>query len=101
LSIKEIIFYVEIKYEAKFSSSGMKDLLHRLGFSYKKPKVIPGKADVEAQMAFMILLEQLRSKLGEHDRIYITDARLSQHNSMPSYGWILKAYKKELKTIFT
>ena len=33
-----------------------KELLkeHRLGFSYKKPKVVSGKANCEEQMTFMI-----------------------------------------------
>jgi len=98
LTTKEIINYVQLTYGVKFSSSGMRDLLHRIGFTYKKPKVIPGKANCELQMAFMILVHQLKSSLGEHDRIYYADASHPQHNSMPSYGWIKKGVKKELKT---
>jgi len=98
LSTKEIIFYVEATYKVNFSSSGMRDLLHRLGFSYKKPKVVPGKASVESQLDFMLLLESLRSSLRKHDRIYFADASHPHHNSMPSHGWILKGHEKELKT---
>ena len=98
LSTKEIISYVYSKYGLKFTASGMRDLLHRLGFVYKKPKVVPGKANVELQLAFMVLLNQLKSTLGESDRIYFVDASHPQHNSMPSYGWIKKGDKKELKT---
>ena len=98
LTTKEIIIHVQSEYSVEFSSSGMRDLLHRLGFTYKKPKVVPGKANFEDQMSFMLLLHKLRSTLGEHDRIYFADASHPQHNSMPAYGWILKGEKKELKT---
>ena len=98
LATKDIISYVHSEYGVKFSESGMRDLLHRLGFTYKKPKVVPGKADCEHQMAFMILLHQLKSTLGKHDRIYFSDASHPHHNSTPSYGWIKKGEQKELKT---
>ena len=41
LATKDIISYVHSEYGVKFSESGMRDLLHRLGFTYKKPKVVP------------------------------------------------------------
>ena len=31
----------------------MVDLLHQLGFTYKKPKIIPGKADADKQMEYL------------------------------------------------
>lgn len=31
----------------------MTDLLHRLEFAYKKPKVVPGKSDPVAQARFV------------------------------------------------
>ncbi|WP_242470518.1 helix-turn-helix domain-containing protein, partial [Allochromatium vinosum] len=37
----------------QYSESGMAALLHRLGYVHKKPKLIPGKADSEAQKAFL------------------------------------------------
>lgn len=37
--------------EVIYSSSGMDSLLKRLGYRYKKPRVILGKADVKAQLA--------------------------------------------------
>ena len=98
LSTKEIINYVKSCDGLYFSSSGMRDLLYRLGFTYKKPKGVPDKADCELQMVFMILLNQIKSSLGKHDRLYFADASHPQHNSMPSYGWILKGERKELKT---
>ena len=67
-------------------------------YTYKKPKVVPGKANCELQMSFMILLHHLKSSLGKNDKIYFADANHPHHNSMPSYGWIKKGEKKELQT---
>jgi transposase len=32
----------------------MTALLHRLGYVYKKPKLVPGKADPKAQREFLV-----------------------------------------------
>ncbi|ETR66250.1 MAG: hypothetical protein OMM_13049 [Candidatus Magnetoglobus multicellularis str. Araruama] len=49
LSAKEIISYIKEKYGVEFHKSGIVHTLHRIGFSYKKPKIVPGKADAEKQ----------------------------------------------------
>ena len=52
LCTKEIIAYVKANFKIKYSISGMTNLLHRIGFSYKKPDVVPGKADAKKQKEF-------------------------------------------------
>lgn len=64
--------------------------MHRLGFTYKKPKVVPGKADKLKQEQFVKLYRQIQSELGNNDKIYFADFTHPQHNTKPSYGWILK-----------
>src|SRR5690606_12715544 len=86
------------KYEVKFSPSGMRDLLHRLNFTYKKPKVVPAKANIIAQLTFLMFYEYLKSSLGKHDKIYFCDATHPQYNSKPTYGWIFKGEEKHMKT---
>lgn len=98
LSTKDIVEYVSDTYGIKFSVSGMRDLLHRLNFTYKKPKVVPGKANLEMQMAFMLWLHQIKADLGQNDKLFFVDGTHPQHNSMPAYGWIKKGEQKELKT---
>jgi transposase len=39
---KALVDYIRDSYGIEYSSTGMVDLLHRLGFTYKKPKIIPG-----------------------------------------------------------
>jgi len=94
---KSVIAYIEKQYKVRYSASGVTDLLHRLGFSYKKPKHVPGKQDSAKQRAFIEEYEHLRATKGENDPIYFADATHPQHNSVPSYGWIKKGREKELK----
>jgi transposase len=94
---KSVIAYIYKQYKVRYSLSGVTDLLHRLGFSYKKPKHVPGKQDPLRQQAFLEEYEQLRASKGENDPIYFADATHPQHNSVPSYGWIKKGKEKELK----
>lgn len=45
-TVKEIVAYVKNTYNKTYSIEGMTHLLHRLGFVYKKTKIIPGKVDL-------------------------------------------------------
>jgi transposase len=53
LTAKEVAVWVEEQFAVVYTASGMTALLHRLGFVYKKPKAVPGKADAKAQEAFL------------------------------------------------
>jgi len=94
---KSVIAHIDNQYGVGYSVSGVTDLLHRLGFSYKKPTHVPGKQDPVKQQAFLGDYEQIKADKGENDPIYFTDATHPQHNSVPSYGWIKKGQEKELK----
>lgn len=87
---KEIVTHIAKTYRVHFSTIGVTKLLHRLGFTYKKPKIIPGKVDPDQQDAFLQRYEKTKSQLNTKDRIYFLDATHPQHNTKPSYGWILK-----------
>ena len=98
LDSKAIAHYVEKTYNIKYSPTGIKELLHRLNFVYKKPKHVPGKLDPAKQEAFIAEYEKLRETKGENDPIYFADAVHPQFNSIPSYGWIRRGTDKELKS---
>jgi transposase len=89
---KEICAHVEQKWGIKYSSKGMTSLLHRLGFSYKKPKQVPGKANIEAQLEFVHKYRAVKEGKDPQDRIYFLDAVHQLHNSQPAYGWMKKNY---------
>jgi len=94
---KSVIAYIDKQYGARYSVSGVTDLLHRLGFSYKKPTHVPGKQDPAQQRAFLEEYEHIKASKGQNDPIYFADATHPQHNSIPSYGWIKKGQEKELR----
>lgn len=94
---KSVIAHIDKLYGVRYSVSGVTDLLHRLGFSYKKPTHVPGKQDPVKQQAFVRQYDRIKARKGENDPIYFADATHPQHNSIPSYGWIKKGQEKELK----
>ena len=98
LTAKEICAYVEEKYRMKYTSKGMTNLLHRLGFTYRKPKHVPGKANQKAQQAFIEQYNELKANKSKHDRIYFLDAVHSLHNSQPAYGWMKKGFDYTIKS---
>ena len=92
------IFSENIK--LSYSVIGVTKLLHRLGFSYKKPKVVPGKGDKLKQAEFLSKYNEIKKNLKTCDQIYFVDSTHPEHNTKPSYGWILKGktHDKIIKT---
>jgi transposase len=52
-STAEAVSWVEQQFALSYSDSGMRKLLKRLDYRYKQPAVLPAKADVEAQAAWV------------------------------------------------
>ncbi len=88
ITAKSVIAYVEDRWDIRYSESGMTDLLHRLGYVYKKPKLVPGKADAQAQKVFLEEYEALKKSRDKDDVILFMDAVHPQHNPVMSNGWI-------------
>lgn len=98
-SAKEVCRYIEERFTVSYTPQGAVPLLHRLGFSYKKTKQVPGKADPAQQRAFLKIYRRLRKKANNSNVVlYFLDGSHPQHNSMPAYGWIKKGEEKELKS---
>lgn len=83
----QVIAWVEEQFKVSYSLRGMQTLLKRLGFTYKKNRLMPGKADPEAQRQFVQWFETLRAELGPHDRIFFGDAAHVKHNAEAGYSW--------------
>ena len=90
--------WVEERFGVCYTESGMTALLHRLGYVYKKPKVVPGKADPEAQRAFLEAYEKLKQHKGEDDPVYFMDASHPQHNPVIAGGWIKRGEEHAVRT---
>lgn len=96
---KALIEYVKGKYSIEYSRTGIIDLLHRLGFEYKKPKIIPGKANADEQIEYLeTYLRPVLDAAGESSPLYFADGVHPTHNVQPQYGWILKGLNKEIRT---
>lgn len=99
LTAESVCGYVAEKYGICYTPKGMAKLLKRLGFVYKKPKVVPGKADAKKQEEF--LKNELKPQLeqsSDDNPVYFSDAVHPTHNVHPHYGWILKGGDKAVKT---
>ena len=95
LTTREIIFYVRKEFGVVYTIGVMTSLLHQLGFSYKKPKGVPGKARAEEQEAFVRKYNRLKGKGG---LIYFADSMHPMLNPVLSSGWIRKGRDFEIKT---
>ena len=98
LTVEAIVEHVKQAYNVHYSISGMRQLLHRLKFVYKKAKTIPGKANAELQKAYLKMLEEILKDKGEHDAHYYLDGVHPQHNTQLAYGWIKKGQDKVVKS---
>jgi transposase len=62
---KDISSYIEEKYGVSYTIAGVTKLLSRLGFVYKKPKIVPGKLDADKQELFKLEYSLLKGNLKE------------------------------------
>ena len=95
---KAVCDYVEKTFGVRYTISGMRDLLHRLGFVYKQTRSVPSKADEAAQVEFLeetlpALLEEVEAGTAE---VYFADGTHPTHNTKNGRGWIRKGKDFEI-----
>ncbi len=98
LTTKEVQEYIESTFHVVYSISGINKLLRRLGFVYKKPKLVPANPDVEEQELFLKLYEDFMCNKKGEEKVFFVDAVHPQHNSMATYGWLRKGVETHLKS---
>ncbi len=98
LTAKEIAHYVEQTWGVFCSESGITQLLCRMGYVYKMPKLLPGRADAEQQRAFVACYEELKANKAPEDPIYFMDATHPHHNPVAGYGWIKCGQDREIRS---
>lgn len=96
LYVKDIVIYVEVTFGVFYTVHGMRNWLQRHRFSYKKPAVVPGKADEEKQKEWIAEYEKLKASLPKDETICFMDGVHPTHNVQPAYGWIRKGIRKEI-----
>lgn len=96
LHVKSIVNYVKFTWGVDYSVEGLTQWLKRHRFSYKKPKLVPGKANREEQMEWIQEYEKLKAELPEDETICFIDGVHPTHNVQLGYGWIKKGAEKEI-----
>jgi transposase len=96
LYVRDISAYVEATFGIVYTIHGLRNWLQRHGFSYKKPAVVPGKANKEQQQGWLAEYEKLKAGLPEDETICFIDGVHPTHNVQPAYGWIKKGVRKEI-----
>ena len=94
LDVKPIISFVAEQFGVRYSDSGMRDLLHRIGFTYKQTKAVPSRADEQAQQAFLEeeLPRLLEAVEADHAELYYADGTHPTRNTKTGRGWIRKGH---------
>ena len=95
--VDEVCAYILSHYGQNYSPSGAAKLMRRLGFEYKKPKLLPSQADEAKQAAFIASYEALMRRLCADEMIVFSDAVHPEHQSRPAHGWFPKGQKTALK----
>lgn len=96
LSAKEVCQFVWEQFGKEYTANGMTALLHRLGYVYKKPKIIPGKAEPELQKKFVRKYNKIKASKADEDQIYFADGCHPMLNPIAGYGWIKKGKEKQI-----
>jgi len=93
----QIVACIAERWNIKFTVSGLYNWLKQHGFSYKKPKGVPHKFDVEKQQQFMETYSALKETVRDEPIVFI-DSVHPTHATKISYGWIRKGHDKTVET---
>ena len=97
LYVKDIAFYIQSLWGITYTVAGLTQWLKRNGFSYKKPSLVPGKANAEKQKEWLAEYEKLKTNLPADEAICFIDGVHPTHNVQLAYGWIKKGVSKEIR----
>ena len=87
-------------YRVDYSVSGLTDLLHRLGFTYKLTTPVPCQADAQAQADFLDELAVLEAHVEQGEAVlYYADAAHPTHNTRCTRAWCEKGAERPLLTV--
>ena len=93
--------WVEQLYGARYSVSGLTDLLHRLGFCYNLTSPVPCEAAAQGQAAFLV--EPLPPLLARAEAgqavVYFAEAAHPTHNTHSTRVWTEKGRARPLLTV--
>ena len=98
LKITDIIAYIQGTYGVSYTVQGMTSWMHTHGFSFKKPKGTPAKADHLKQKAFIQAYAKLLKATPEDEPILFGDGVHPTMATKITYGWIRTGVNKPIAT---
>jgi len=95
-----LLAWVEDTFQVRFSRSGLTELLHRLGFTYKLTTPVPCEANATAQTAFLAQLAVLEAEVEAGQAVlYYADAAHPTHNTRCTRAWCPVGAARPLLTV--
>ena len=88
---QDVQCWLKSQYGESYTIRGVHNILHRLGFSYKKTTAYPSKLNPDEQLD---LMENLPHKTA----VLFMDAVHPEHNTRPTLAWIKTGTEKHLPT---
>jgi len=83
-STRKIGAWLKRSFGLSYSRSGLIALLHRLGFSYRKPEAMPRGLDDARQQAFIDAYENLLNTMSNDEAVVFVDAVHPTHQVRPA-----------------
>ena len=98
---RPIADWLAATYGVRYTVSGLTDLLHRLGFSYKLTTAVPCQADAGVQTAFLTdtLVPLLAQAAAGDAVVYFADAAHPTHNTRATHVWTETGKERPLLTV--
>ncbi len=96
---KAVCGFVAARFGLTYTPHAMARLLGRLGFVWKRPKVVPAKADAEAQRAFrdgVLLPLMAEAEADPATPLLFVDATHPAYDAHPASGWIRRGERAVL-----
>ena len=94
----EVIAWVDAQFGIRYSASGIRAILNKLDFTYKKTSLVPGRVDVDEQARFLEHLEPFLQEIEPDEVVYFIDAVHPQHNTRADYAWIARGEQHPIRT---
>ncbi|MFZ1592973.1 MAG: IS630 family transposase [Chitinophagales bacterium] len=98
LKVSQICIYIGDKYGVAYTVNGMTNWLKSNGFSYKKPKGTPAKADPIAQKEFIEEYEKMIKSTPDNEPVLFIDGVHPTMATKVTYGWIRTGKNKPIAT---
>jgi transposase len=93
-----LIAFIQQEFGIVYSPSGVRKLLHNLGYSYKQLNLFPGDANLEKQATFIDDYTQLEAEMTPKTAILFLDGVHPVHNTRPSKTWSLKGVRDYIRS---